>query len=107
MMDQFNAIDFNSGSGNSCNDVMNAAFGYYTTLQVATKGDKTHHGRFEDNKRIDQFEANMQKWGRRLTMNGCDCGRDNAKTIQVYTSEVYSSSNPIGWTSKQRHNINC
>ena len=73
---------------------MNAAFDYFATLQMATKGDKTHNGRFEDNKRINKFEANMQKWGRRLTMNGCDCG--NATTIRVYTSQINISSNPIG-----------
>jgi len=106
MMDQFNGIGFNAGvTGESCTDVMNAAFDYYATLQVATKGDKTHHGRFEAdgftgeggvtyNKRINLFKANMQKWGRKLTNNGCDCGNDNAATIQVYTSRVNTSSNP-------------
>jgi len=110
MMDQLNAIDFDSGinnSGESCDDVMIAAFDYYSTLQVATMGDKTHHGRFAGNgddftgefgvkynKRINLFKSNMKKWGRRLATNGCDCGTDNAATIQVYTSQVNTSSNP-------------
>ena len=111
-MDQLNAIDFDSGinnSGESCYDVMIAAFDYYSTLQVATMGDKTHHGRFAGNgddftgefgvkynKRINLFKSNMKKWGRRLATNGCDCGTDNAATIQVYTSQVNTSSNPTG-----------
>lgn len=115
MMDQFNGIGFNAGvTGESCTDVMNAAFDYYVTLLAASKGDKSHHGRFEGkgggfvgeggvmyNKRISLFKANMQKWGRKLTNNGCDCGNDNAATIQVYTSQVNTSSNPTGKTSNQ------
>merc|ERR1711935_749360 len=94
-------------SGKSCADVMSAASEYYSTLQVATMGDKTHHGRFAGNgddftgefgvkynKRINLFKSNMKKWGRRLATNGCDCGTDNAATIQVYTSQVNTSSNP-------------
>ena len=85
---------------------MSAASEYYSTLQVATMGDKTHHGRFAGdftdeggvkyNKRINLFKSNMLKWGRRLASNGCDCGTDNAAAIQAYTSQVNTSANPTG-----------
>ena len=83
-----------NNSGESCVDVMSAALGYYSTLQVATMGDKTHGVKY--NKRINQFKSSMLNFGRRLTSNGCDCGTDNAATIQVYASKVNTSSNPTG-----------
>jgi len=93
-----------NNSGESCVDVMSAASEYYSTLQVATMGDKTHHGRFTGdftgegglkyNKRINLFKSNMLKWGGRLASNGCDCGTDNAAAIQAYTSQVNTSANP-------------
>ena len=81
MMDQMNALGFETAqpTGNSCSDVMMAAFHYYSALQSATEGEKSHHKRFNDEvhefkdqdglhtvgKRLNMFKNNMKKWGNR------------------------------------------
>ena len=87
---------------------MMAAFDYYRALQIATEGEKTHHGKFIDdgfkdqdglytvNTRLNMFKNNMEKWGYKLTNNGCNCDRQVADDINSATFDISSNENPIG-----------
>lgn len=92
--------------GNNCLDVMMAAFNYYSALQIATEGDKTHHKQFiasyKDendlytvNTRMNLFKNNMRKWGNKLANNGCNCDQQIADDINSATNAIQSNENPI------------
>jgi len=96
-----------ASSGNSCLDVMMAAFNYYSALQTATEGDKTHHkqfiaggykdqdGLFTVNTRMNLFKNNMRKWGNKLANNGCNCDQQIADDINSATNAIQFYENPI------------
>jgi len=109
MMDQMNALEFETAqpTGNSCSDVMMAAFHYYSALQSATEGQKTHHGKFIDDgfkdqdglytvsTRLNMFKNNMKKWGKRMANNGCNCDQQVVDDINSATTAISDNENPI------------
>ena len=87
---------------------MMAAYNYYSALQTATEGDKTHHkqfiadgykdqdGLFTVNTRMNLFKNNMRKWGHKLANNGCNCDHQIADDINSATNDIQFYENPIG-----------
>jgi len=109
MMDEMNMLEFETAepTGNSCLDVMTAAFNYYSALKTATEGEKTHHNKFikdtfkgpdgvnNISTRMNMFKNNMKKWGNKLDNNGCNCDQQIAEDINSATNAISSNDNPI------------